>query len=238
MKKLLTDFRVESKINQTYRILGLDCVEEAKNKKHWLNYKKNITYQFNSRGFRDNEWPADLDNAIWCFGDSFTVGMGQPFDEIWPQLLEKQTGIRTVNVSMNGASNDWISRKVVDLITAVTPPIIFIQWSFLHRRENNDSTLGDEARTLHCNSDDFYDYENFLKNVDQLPTTTKIIHSWIPRYFDFHYETDLDTKIYQAMNQRQLKFITDVEQLDYARDGHHYDLRTAQKYVGHYLRYL
>jgi hypothetical protein len=164
--------------------------------------------------------------------------MGQPFDEIWPQLLEKQSGIRTVNVSLNGASNDWIARKVVDLVAAVNPLIIFIQWSYLHRREIDDPTLGDEARTLHYDSNDHDDCENFFKNVDQLPTTVKIIHSWIPKYFDFHYDTDLDTKIYQHMDQRRFEFIQDVAQLDHARDGHHYDLQTAQKYVQHYLRYL
>jgi hypothetical protein len=164
--------------------------------------------------------------------------MGQPFEETWPQLLEKQSGTRTINVSMNGASNDWIARKVVDLVAAVNPLIIFIQWSYLHRREIYDPNLGDEARTLHYDSNDHDDYKNFFKNVDQLPTTVKIIHSWIPKYFDFHYDTDLDTKIYQSMNQRQLEFIQDVEQLDHARDGHHYDLQTSQKYVDHYLSYL
>jgi hypothetical protein len=234
---ILPDFRLESKINQTYTVLGLDCVEEAKNKRHWLNYKKSVTYQFNSRGFRDQEWPDDLSNVIWCFGDSFTVGMGQPQDEIWPQLMQKKTRIRTINVSMNGASNDWIARKIKELFDTITPNTVCVQWSYLHRRELDDPAAGDEARTMHYNSNDFNDYENFFKNIDLLPASANIIHSWIPKYFNFHYDTDLDQKIYQGMSDRQLKFISDVEQLDYARDGHHYDILTAQKYVDHYLEW-
>lgn len=235
---ILPNFKLESKINQTYSILGLDCVEEAKNKKHWLNYKKHIQYKFNSRGFRDQEWPEDLTDVIWCFGDSFTVGMGQPQSEIWPQLLQQQTGSRTVNVSMNGASNDWIARKVVDLFETLSPRAVCIQWSYLHRREINDPTLGDEARTMHYNSNDLKDKENFFKNLDLLPVQDNIIHSWIPKFFNFHYDTGLDQEIYQGMTDRQLKFISDVAQLDYARDGHHYDIATAQKYVDHYCRLL
>jgi hypothetical protein len=235
---MLDNFKLVSKLNQTYSILGLDCVEEAKNKKHWLSYSKPVGYQFNSRGFRDAEWPNDLENAIWCFGDSFTVGMGQPQEEIWPQLLQTSTGIRTINISMNGASNDWIARKVVDLFQTITPRAVCIQWSYLHRRELADDTAADEARTMHYNSNDFSDYENFFKNIDRLPSEASIIHSWIPNYFDFHYETDLDQKIYEGMTQRKLQFIKDTKQLDYARDYHHYDIDTAKKYVRYYSELL
>ena len=234
---ILPNFIVDSKVNQTYSILGLDCIEESKNKPYWLAYKKPVSYNFNSRGFRDSEWPEDIANAIWCFGDSFTVGMGQPYEEIWPQLLQAQTGIRTINISMNGASNDWIARKVVDLLQTVTPKAICIQWSYLHRREINDPTLGDEARTLHYNSNDLDDYKNFFKNIDLLPNAN-IIHSWIPKYFDFHYDTDLDKQIYAEMSNRNLVYVDDTKQLDYARDYHHYDVKTAQKYVNYYTKLI
>ena len=39
--------------------LGMDCLELAMDKEHFLNYPKEITYRYNSRGFRDNEWPED-----------------------------------------------------------------------------------------------------------------------------------------------------------------------------------
>jgi hypothetical protein len=139
---------------------------------------------------------------------------------------------------MNGASNDWIARKVVELLQTVQPQAICIQWSYLHRRELADSTVADEARTMHYNSNDLADFQNFFKNVDRLPSLANIIHSWIPNYFDFHYETDLDQKIYAEMSRRNLQFIKDTTQLDYARDHHHYDINTAKKYVQYYSELL
>ena len=232
---ILPNFKLESKINQTYTILGIDCIEEARDKKHWLTYEKLVEYKFNSRGFRDIEWPEDLDNAVWCFGDSFTVGMGQPYTEIWPQLLQQQTSTRTINISLNGASNDWIARKVIELLEYLTPTAVCIQWSYLHRRESRFSNLSDEARSVHYNStlSSQDNYENFFKNVDLLPTTANIIHSWIPEYIDFNNENSAD--IYDGMHDRRLKFIKDTTQLDYARDGHHYDVLTAHKYVDQYI---
>lgn len=246
---MLPDFVISSKISQTYQILGHDCVEESRNPAHWLKYSKPVIYAFNSRGFRDDEWPTDIENAIWCFGDSFTLGMGQPQNEIWPQLLQSMSGIRTINISMNGASNDWIARKVANLLETVKPKAICIQWSYLHRRELPDITLPDEARTLHFNADDHNDLENFFKNIDMLPVSTSIIHSWIPNFcwvpkrwvpnfFNDESKRNLDIKVLTGMTDRNLVFVADTKQLDYARDYHHYDIKTAQKYVEHYIEKL
>lgn len=240
----LPNFIISSKVNQTYQILGLDCVEEALNPRYWLRYSKPVSYTFNSRGFRDAEWPDNLEDAIWCVGDSFTLGMGQPQNEIWPQLLQSATGVRTINVSLNGASNDWIARKVADLLTTIKPKAVCIQWSYLHRRELPDVTLPDEARTVHFNPNDDDDYGNFLKNIDLLPTDANIIHSWIPQFTWKPKNRSNDPKallserIFAEMTNRNAAFINDTEQLDLARDGHHYDIKTAQKYVDHYIEKL
>ena len=72
---------------------------------HFLSYDYPINYQHNSRGFRDSEWPNDLDNIIWCVGDSFTKGLGAPVEHTWPSILQNKTNKRCLNVSINGASN-------------------------------------------------------------------------------------------------------------------------------------
>lgn len=246
---ILPNLIIASKVNQTYQILGHDCVEESRNPDHWLKYNKPVTYTFNSRGFRDEEWPEDINNAIWCFGDSFTLGMGQPQNEIWPKLLQTPTAIRTINISMNGASNDWIARKVIDLLSVATPRAICIQWSFLHRRELNDPTRSDESRSLHFDADDTKDLENFFKNVDMLPANKNIVHSWIPNFcwvpkrwvpnfFNNESKRNLDMIVFDEMSARNLTYITDNQQIDFARDYHHYDIKTAQKYVDHYIEKL
>ena len=102
------------------------------------DYKWPVNYKFNSRGFRDKEWPTndqELKTAIWCVGDSTTVGTGSPINHTWCYQLEQQSSRRTINISMAAASNDWISRQVLKILDEITPETIVIQWSFIHRRE-------------------------------------------------------------------------------------------------------
>jgi hypothetical protein len=113
----------------------MDMPEHCWQPQHFNTYPHTVIYQFNSRGFRDDEWPQDLDQAIWCLGDSFTVGFGSPREHTWPWLLGEHTLLRTINISMDGASNDWIARRGCQILSAVKPELLVIQWSYTHRRE-------------------------------------------------------------------------------------------------------
>lgn len=122
----------------------LDTLENCFDKEHFKNYPDPITYLYNSRGFRDQEWPESLHkmkDSTWCVGDSFTVGTGTPFEHTWPQLLQNKSGQRTVNVSMEGASNQWICRTALAVAREIAPRQIVVMWSYDARRER--SLLGD-----------------------------------------------------------------------------------------------
>jgi hypothetical protein len=140
---ILPDFILPSRINQTRSYSGLDCFEFCLDKKHFESYPHAITYQYNSRGFRDQEWPdtiEELQSAIWCVGDSFTVGLGSPLAHTWPWILQQVSQRRTINVSMDGASNMWIARKSLDIANKIRPAYLVIQWSYISRRENSITT--------------------------------------------------------------------------------------------------
>jgi hypothetical protein len=146
---ILPDLILSSRVNQRWQYSGMDSIDHCLNKDHFRSYPYSIEYVYNSRGFRDQEWPNTLDelkNAIWCFGDSFTVGVGQPFEHTWPQVLSKRLGCKIINVSLDGASNDWIARKVLRVINEIDPKNIVILWSYTHRTELPDSSLTDEDR--------------------------------------------------------------------------------------------
>jgi predicted RNA-binding protein with EMAP domain len=49
---------------------------------------------------------------------------------------------------MDGASNKWIARKVIEILKIIKPKLIVIQWSYIHRDELNDSILSDEDRRM------------------------------------------------------------------------------------------
>ena len=237
---LLPNCKIPSWSNLKLKESGLDSLKRCLDKQHFKNYPKAVSYEYNSRGFRDVEWPStDLKNVIWCFGDSFTVGIGQPFDEIWVRKLNFYK--RSVNISMAGASVNWITRKVVDVLSQIAPRFIIIQWTFLHRREHANHNLSDvERRIRDSNTTIEQDIENYVSCLNQIkqatPNGSTVIHSWIPVSDDYSMEYTRALKC--ILDQKQVKlrsYVLDNTQLDYARDNYHYDLQTSKKYVQYYL---
>jgi hypothetical protein len=175
---------------------GMDSLDKCFNKQHFLNYPHAVEYQYNSRGFRDTEWPdslEELQDAIWCIGDSFTVGIGSPYEFTWSQVLTKATGRRCINVSMDGASNTWIKRRACQIIEEIKPSNMVLLWSYFHRRENSDTSLPDEKRRMHLDLADCSDYDNLKNFIDCYSstkqcasTTTNVVHGIIPNAVPGH----------------------------------------------------
>lgn len=265
---LLPDLKLSSRVNQQWNFSGMDHIDYCADKNHFLSYPYLINYCYNSRGFRDCEWPNSLEqlaNAIWCIGDSFTAGIGSPVAHTWPSLLAAKTGQRTINVSMDGASNEWISRVTQQICKQVQPKNIVVMWSYTHRRELEQQNLESDLRRLKfVRSSVQQDQENFLHckaKVDQLDCD--VIHFTIPNFCLNEYSvpqcwqaiagadwpsqppatlTELESlpqwilleiqNVHQCLSQIQetlaLKQHTiAVKQQDLARDGHHFDLITA-----------
>ena len=198
---------------------GIDSLELCKDRQHFLNYSKKITYEYNSKGFRDKEWPETLSDVIWCVGDSFTVGVGQPAEETWPQLLEKKIGKRCINLGEDACSNDTISLRVKNIYDLYKPKLIIVMWSYFHRRRIDNENV-------HFDKTDFSpksDLKNFIKNCKKISKLkTKIIQTIIPNAF-------LDSQIFNYLLN---KFkILNFPQLDYARDYHHFDIKTSEHLV-------
>ena len=186
---VLSDFILHSRANACWDYSGMDSIERCLDKKHFKNYPYKIKYVYNSRGFRDAEWPNSIDelrNAIWCIGDSFTVGLGAPLEHTWPYLLQQQTGRRCINVSLDGASNQWIARITQKLIEEINPDEIVIMWSYVHRRENKDASLSDEDRRIHeVDSTEIEDLIN-LKSCIMSASRPGITHTLIPGAYASH----------------------------------------------------
>lgn len=272
---ILPTIQIKSQINNHCDVSGIDCPEHCLHPTHYTNYPYAVNYQYNSRGFRDQEWPAELQNVIWCLGDSFTSGIGVPFLHTWPQVLEHTLSQRCINVSLDGASNNWIARQAQTLINEIAPRAVVIQWSFAHRREQDvdgildqtwqkyyqvirdpswpdclyhkefntlpehiqqeikqdsrfnswyeDVDLDSERRLHYIKSTPEEDLKNTQECIDSIShqTTTKIIHSFIPGW----------RKSYRKLNFYGAPVIAPVRQIDVARDGFHYDTKTAAVFV-------
>jgi hypothetical protein len=184
---ILPNLIVPSRINQTLSEYGLDTLKESIDKQHFKSYPYTVNYQYNSRGFRDAEWPDNLKDAVWCIGDSFTTGMGNSFEHIWPQVLQHRTQRRTINVSLDGASNNWIAESAASIIQEVGPKNIVIFWTFFHRRQVGDSLTSAEDRQVREFQTTYAeDFENSYSLITGLDCqNTNVIHAMIPHAFFF-----------------------------------------------------
>jgi len=163
---VLPDLRLPSRANQHWQFSGIDHPDHCLDKKHFESYPYEVSYDYNSRGFRDSEWPSSLDelqNRIWCVGDSFTVGVGSPLSHTWPTILSRITKQPIVNVSLDGASNNWIARICDKIINEIKPTKLVAMWSYTERRELPDTSLTDEyRRTQNVTASDKQNWHNFM----------------------------------------------------------------------------
>jgi hypothetical protein len=201
--------------------LGHDSAKNCFDRKHYQNFHP-IHYQFNEIGFRTKSISNFTGHEILAVGDSFTLGLGVNPQDRWTDQLELLLGYPVLNFSLNGASNDWISRKINNLLQVFTPRCIIIHWTFSHRREKNLPEWHDNERT-ECEPgyNEQENLSNWLKNFQSVKFS-KVIHSAIPNWHDnFDYS--------------QYPVLPPVNQIDLARDGFHYGplthLDLAQKFT-------
>jgi hypothetical protein len=261
---IFPELYVPSCVNQKWSVTGLDSLESCLDQTHYLSYPHQFDYQYNSRGFRDSEWPADLSKVVWCVGDSFTVGIGVPRDHAWPSLLQERTGRRTINVSIDGASNNWIAKVGSAILKQFPSAVIVTHWSFLHRGELGvDAAREQKFQKFYmavrdpawpnCNSvDNIKDLPDYIqKEITQVHGWTNTIYGEDRRA---HYVRATDQEdivnTENCINQLQgtvvhsaipnwsppglpvnFKNVILTEQLDYARDGFHYDIITSTALV-------
>lgn len=206
------------------RYTGMDSPDKCINKKHFLNYPYTIDYRYNSRGFRGPEWPSEIDDVCWCVGDSFTSGVGQPYEHTWPYVLSSKINIPTINIGMDGASNMWISRKTIEILE-IQPKYIIIQWSYIHRRER-DSEMVDERRTIwysdSSTKDDIQNNIDCINLVEANKRNTTVIHTFIPKN-----TPDENKLIFKDLIDKMNINVVWFDQIDYARDYFHYDIKTS-----------
>jgi hypothetical protein len=280
---ILPDFVLTSRANQCWSYSGMDSPELCTDVQHFESYPHKVQYVYNSRGYRDREWPEclqDLATGVWCMGDSFTVGVGCPLEHTWPSVLEKMINLRTINISMDGASNFWIQRRALAVCQHIQPKLMIIHWSYITRGEKSHAGLDDEQRRLQLDPDlidTAHAMRNFQRLVWDLEASrghTRIIHSFIPEFavtgtlheywntfagpdwpvcpttvqqFDdlpsFVSRELQEFKCYEIFRTwceicQKIEHVPEFGRLDLARDGHHYDLVTAQNFVTSILELL
>ncbi len=231
---LLPDFVLPYKINHIEEYASKsDEPGQCLNLDHYRSYPYEVKYKYNSRGYRDIEWPEDikeLKDCIFCFGDSFTLGVGSPYEHTWPYVLSKITNCRTLNISMNGASNDWMARKYLSAVRQLGSITAVFQWSYLRRREmivsDNDRDNLSQSTAYELSTDNFNHFVDLIAQIESNKQGS-IIHSFIPMDY---YKTILLSKIL-SNKFPNIMLVSPIKIIDFARDYLHYDLKTSQKFA-------
>ena len=197
---------------------GLDSAEHCLNPDHFRNYPESITYQFNELGYRDQSYLEYRGNEILAIGDSFTLGLGVNIEQTWPSVLAGLVDHPVRNFSLNGASNDWMGRRIKDLVNSFLPPLIIVHYSFSHRRENSFIDWHDDERTesepVYTNDQNISNWQKNYEIFNSLPVP--VIHSFIADWDSVGID-------YKPLGQN---ILPPVEKKDLARDGFHYGVKT------------
>lgn len=103
-----------------------------------------FNYEFNSHGFRCDEFVEEADLSILFLGCSYTEGIGLPLEDIWPTFLlnkirsiPQNTGkkIPYWSLALGGSSIDTAARVLYEHIDLIKPRYIFYLLSSMQRRE-------------------------------------------------------------------------------------------------------
>lgn len=179
----------------------------------FLRYKYPISYKFNSRGFRDDEWPDDLKDVIWCLGDSYTLGVGIPKEHTWPSILQSSSTSKCLNLGIHGASNELLRNIALQILLTFNPKNMVIMWSFFHRRHK------DPWKLIHYDRDTSQDdNNNFLECFNEVNSNTdcNILNLLIP-----------PQKLKLPTSNLVSNIHTDIPMIDIGRDGMHFDYLTS-----------
>ena len=214
------------KMNTISSTTGMDNIYNSANRprvsiKDWVTYPYPISYSINSKGFRDSEWPDNLDDVVWCLGDSFTKGVGVPFEHTWPSILQTISKKRCINLGINGAANRLILNIAKQIISEHNPKYMIIMWSYKHRRYE------DPWQFIHYEGD-----EHNSKSVEEFRYCFNTVNDLLPNIYNTTVPTDISdlTQLNNILHKYEL--------LDFGRDGFHFDYLTAESIVDSIMQHF
>jgi len=189
-----------------------------------VNKEIDLTYKFNSNGFRTHEF--NINNTEDCclsLGSSYTFGTGMPIEQTWPSLLEEKIGMKVYNLGLGASSGDTCVRLALGWIDVLKPKKIFVLWGGTNRFELFTNKTEKRIKDIRQSSAEEFnpDYTNtdpFLINYFKNPINgklnafkNKIIMKNICK------ENNIDLYDFTYIGQHKLR----EKSVTFARDGRH-----------------
>ncbi len=101
-------------------------------------------YQFNSLGFRGEEFNSGAPKKIFVCGCSYTFGEGLNLEETWSYRFKEKYAahygfqleeVNLLNFGEPAASNDYIVRTILPQCNTIKPDLPIIQFTWINRTE-------------------------------------------------------------------------------------------------------
>lgn len=121
----------------------MDSKENYNKNPHPYYNENSIIYDFNSFGYRCNEFDLNNDvDKILTIGCSISLGVGIPKNETYSEIITKNLSniynkkIHNYNLSYSGVGSDYISRVLYQTIDVLKPKFIILLFSPIERMEH------------------------------------------------------------------------------------------------------
>ena len=138
----------------------------------WVD--QSIDYSFNSLGFRDDEFPTNLNYlAVGC---SHTQGVGLHREQTWVSQLSNMIGEKVFNAGISGAAQDTVYRVLDQLLPNYHPKVVFMLAPPSWRME-----LSDDNQTFKV-----YNFHSYAEDRS--------------KHLDFYFQNDINSSINSQRN--------------------------------------
>ena len=101
-----------------------------------------VSYQFNSHGYRCDDFDETTLGQPLFIGCSFTLGEGVSYEDVWARKMfrwmqkkDPNNCSTYINLSMNGGSWDYVTRTLVQIVPVIKPSVVIAYLPAMYRQE-------------------------------------------------------------------------------------------------------
>jgi hypothetical protein len=235
--------------NVTIKWSGMDHLDNYRNNPQRTKWEQiDITYQYNSQGFRCPDLNKFLRQKVnIALGCSFTEGVGLPVECTWPSLIQQRTEYPMLNLGIGAGSTDSVARILTNISSLFDIQTVYILWPPLHRIECYlvfDKHHKLITNTLYKNGHPV-DPEIKMRKIETIyPMDSNIEHAWamtdemnIQRLYKNQLLTNLVAQQFgYRIVQTTVDAVSSIKPAqDFARDGVHWGIDSQKLIAQHML---
>ena len=175
----------------------------------WVDSERKITYEYNTWGFRSDEFTET--GGIMFLGCSYVVGVGLPVTDTFSHIVVQRLGLPVYRMGVSGSSNDASFRIAKNWIPIIKPKHVVMLITFGNRLELIDNKCLIKIRPKTTNK---YTHSAYYKNFITTDSNSELLK-------------EKNTLAIQSIcSQNNANFVSydyelNIKILDYARDLDH-----------------